>query len=513
MNTKSAQTHTTKACLYHLHKEVSLALPFFRYCEVFNASNYVFLLDSAKNSGNLGEYSYLGADPYLIFNAKRNGNSLAHGAQIIQTTFKSEAGTSFAEPQLSNYTQDPFVRLQELVAQYSPNKVIIKDSPFALNGGAVGYFGYEAGYFIEDLPDQGADDLSLPDIYLGFYDLILCYNHKKQKAYASIIGRGTHPEMAIQNANAVFANINKRLHQFDASFNSTQQEAYNLKGTDLPKLNVNGASKETYCEHIKTCLEHIKQGNVYEVCLTHRLEAAYCGSGWELYKQLRIVNPAPFSSYLRFPEAEVISSSPERFLKLDNNKVIESRPIKGTRPRGNTPEKDNAYQQDLQQAVKDRAENIMIVDLVRNDLGKVSTIGSVSVPDLFVVEQYATVWQLVSTVRGQLKPELDGFDLLRATFPGGSMTGAPKIEAMKIIDSLEPVKRGVYSGAIGYIDYSGVLDLNIVIRTIILKDKTCYFNVGGAIVANSDPLDEYIETMDKAVALKQAIARAIHLKL
>jgi aminodeoxychorismate synthase component I len=257
---------------------------------------------------------------------------------------------------------------------------------------------------------------------------------------------------------------------------------------------------------VQTVKDHIAAGDVYQVCLTHRHETPLVGgSAWDLYKELRRINPAPFASFLRFPEVEIVSSSPERFLKVDASGLAECRPIKGTRPRGKTPVEDERLRNELQNSPKDRAENVMIVDLVRNDFGRVCRYGSVLVPDFLTIEEYATVFQMVSTVEGRLAEGRDRFDLIRACFPGGSMTGAPKIEAMKIIDTIEPVTRGIYSGAIGYLDFRGAMDLSMVIRTIIVKDGRCYFHVGGGIVADSDPAAEYQETQDKAKALTMAI--------
>jgi aminodeoxychorismate synthase component I len=264
--------------------------------------------------------------------------------------------------------------------------------------------------------------------------------------------------------------------------------------------------ESSYGRAVQTVKDHIVAGDVYQVCLTHRLEAHLEGeSAWDLYRELRRINPAPFASFLRFPEVEIVSSSPERFLKIDQNGMAESRPIKGTRPRGKTPAEDESLRNELRGSAKDQAENVMIVDLVRNDFGRVCEYRSVQVPDFLAIEPYATVFQMVSTVQGRLAPGRDRFDLIRACFPGGSMTGAPKIEAMKIIDQLEPVTRGIYSGAIGYLDFRGPMDLSMVIRTIIVKDGRCYFHVGGGIVADSDPQDEYRETLDKARALVEAI--------
>jgi len=261
-----------------------------------------------------------------------------------------------------------------------------------------------------------------------------------------------------------------------------------------------------YCRLVETVKNHIAAGDVYQVCLTRRLDAPLSGgSAWDLYRELRRINPAPFASFLNFPEVQIVSSSPERFLALGPDGTAESRPMKGTRPRGDSVESDRRLRRDLTDSIKDRAENLMIVDLVRNDFGRVCRFGSVIVPDFMAIEDYATVFQMVSTIRGRLAEGCDAIDLIQACFPGGSMTGAPKIEAMKIIDRLEPVKRGIYSGAIGYLDFAGAMDWSMTIRTIVVKNGQCYFHIGGGIVADSDPLAEFRETEDKARALIAAI--------
>jgi aminodeoxychorismate synthase component I len=263
-----------------------------------------------------------------------------------------------------------------------------------------------------------------------------------------------------------------------------------------------------YMDAVRKAREHIFAGDVFEVCLTHRFESDFAADAFDLYTELRRINPAPFASYLNLPGVKIVSSSPERFLRLERDRKCTSRPIKGTRPRGQTPGEDQALHQDLLSSTKDRAENMMIVDLVRNDFGRVCEVGTVDVSELMIIEKYATVFQMVSTIVGKLEEGKDGLDLVQACFPGGSMTGAPKIEAMTIIDALEPVKRGIYSGSIGYLDFSGNLDLNIVIRTILVKDGKAYFQVGGAVVADSDPRGEYLETLDKARALVRALTTA-----
>jgi len=245
----------------------------------------------------------------------------------------------------------------------------------------------------------------------------------------------------------------------------------------------------------------------FEVNLSQRFEAKLSITPYELYKRLRQINPAPFACYLGFDEVSVVSASPERFLRIRGD-WVETRPIKGTRPRGKTPEKDEALAKELLGSAKDRAENIMIVDLERNDLGRVCRFGTVKVTELAILEVFPTVFHLTSTVVGRLREGKNGIDLLKASFPGGSITGAPKVRAMEIIDELEPTRRSVYTGNIGYLSFNGDLDLSIVIRTFLAKGRKAYFQVGGAVVYDSDPEVEYQETLDKARALVNAINMA-----
>ncbi len=254
--------------------------------------------------------------------------------------------------------------------------------------------------------------------------------------------------------------------------------------------------------------DEIEAGNVYQANLTQRVEGPFDGDPWQVYRALRRVNPAPFACYVELDDVTVAGSSPERFLRVGADGLAESRPIKGTRPRGGSPGEDAALRRELAGSEKDRAENLMIVDLVRNDLGRVCETGSVEVPELMAIEEYASVFQLVSTVAGRLRDDRDAFDLVRATFPPGSMTGAPKIAAMQLLDRLEPVRRGLYSGAIGYFDARGGADLCVVIRTLFFQGERVLLHAGGGVVADSDPQEEWRESWVKARALLAALAEA-----
>jgi para-aminobenzoate synthetase component 1 len=279
-----------------------------------------------------------------------------------------------------------------------------------------------------------------------------------------------------------------------------------LRSEDLELYGVEAVTEpERYRGLVQAAREHIFAGDVFELCLTQRFDTEFAGRGIDLYAAMRSINSAPMGAYMRFPELEVLSCSPERFLQVNSQRWVETRPIKGTRRRGQTTLEDEALAVDLATALKDSAENVMIVDLARNDLGRVCDFGTVTVPTLRAVERYSSVFQLVSTVRGRLRQDTTSVGLLRAAFPGGSMTGAPKVEAMRLINGMEDSRRGVFSGAIGYMNYSGELDLSIVIRTVIKRGDALSFHTGGAVTSDSQPADEYQETLDKACALVRAI--------
>ena len=471
---------------------IDLALPFWRYGAMFGPSACAFLLDSAMAPERLGRYSFLGGDPCALITGRRTRRAdLAMGLSL--TTWRSADGVVLDSPALREWSGDPFVALRDLQSEYQPGPSEKMTPGGHFQSGLIGYFGYETGYAIEDLPDTGEDDLQLPDFAFMVVDEVLCHDHRTGDTTLSIIDRG--------NTDARVQDWRSRI----AAIEADNKKPDSARGADSLTVRAHFTEDE-YCAAVQKCREHIFAGDVFEVCLTHRLEMDLAGDPWELFGILRKINPAPFASWLQFPGFQVASTSPERFLSIGEDRIVESRPIKGTRPRGADAGEDARLRDELAASDKDRAENVMIVDLVRNDLGRVAEIGSVEVPELQIIEEYATVFQMVSTVRARLREDRDAFDLVRACFPGGSMTGAPKIEAMKIIDAIEPVKRGVYSGAIGYFDHGGTMDLSIVIRAIVCKDGRATFGVGGAVVADSEPEAEYQETLDKARALIAAVS-------
>lgn len=442
---------------------------------------YPFLLDSALIVEGLGRYSIMGADPFLIFRSK---------GDRIWIEFRNEVVTKAG---------DPLEELRSLLKGFGLNP---PDICLPFYGGAVGYFSYDLGRIFERIPELAYDDLQTPDIFLGFYDIVIVVDRVEEEAY--IVSTG-FPEL---NPQAAEKRAKMRMDRVSSLIeDSNDPISMDSFSPGFPISLESNFEMESYCRAVQRVREYIAAGDVYQVNLSQRFSLPKKVEPWELYKRLREINPAPMAAFLDTGEMKIVCSSPERFLKV-RGKHVETRPIKGTRPRGRDPDEDRRLRDELLNSEKDRAELIMIVDLERNDLGRVCEIGSVRVPEIYRIEEYATVFHLVSTVVGELSENKDFMDLLRASFPGGSITGAPKIRAMEIIEELEPVRRGVYTGSIGYIGFDGDADLNIVIRTFVFKGDRIYFQVGGGVVIDSDPYGEYMETMDKARALIMALGLA-----
>ena len=427
----------------------------------FLDSDHPVLLDSALLPQGLGRYSYITADPFLVVRSKGDHVQIVEGDRRTVSE------------------DNPFTVIRRLLSAYRAENAPA-GPPF--HGGAIGYFGYEMGGLLERLPEKAVDDLDLPDMTVGFYDWTLAFDHLDDRAWIvttrfSREGRLQWVQDRIELGQNTLRPTNGRVGvAMDLRSNFTRRQ---------------------YMDAVERVKKYIVAGDIYQANISQRFEATVDTDDWTLYRALRSSTSAPFGAFLRLPEFTILSASPEQFLHVED-RFVQTRPMKGTRPRGVTPEHDAQLRRELSNSVKDRAENIMIVDLLRNDLGRVCAPGTVLTPELFSVEQYPNVHQLVSSVTGRLRPEHDVIDLLKACFPGGSVTGAPKIRAMEIIDEIEPVQRSVYCGAIGYIGFDGSMQLSIPIRTMLKKGRQVYFQVGGGIVADSDPEAEYQETLDKA---------------
>lgn len=441
---------------------------------------FSFFLDSGMDPQRLGRYSFIGSEPFLVFKSKGKRSFICRNG-----IWEAKEG-------------NPFNVLQELLRSYT---IAAEDLPVPVAAGAFGYFAYDLGWQLERLPNWAEDDLCLPDCYVGFYDRLVIIDHLEHKAYLTSTGL---PE---KGAGSTFY-ARKRLSELELLIEYSSNIFSDNSEEDFPLMDISTLTRhftrKTYCEAVQKAKDYIAAGDIFQVNLSQRFSCPLIESPWNLYRRLRRINPAPFAAYLSYPELVVASASPERFLQVRDGQ-IETRPIKGTRPRSSDPFEDERMRNELLNSTKDKAELVMIVDLERNDLGRVCSFGSVHVPELFCLEEYATVFHLVSTVKGTLSPGRDLVDLLKATFPGGSITGAPKIRAMEIIEELEPVKRSIYTGSIGYLGFDGSADLSIVIRTFIIKDQIAYFQVGGGLTADSDPDAEYWETFHKARALMRAL--------
>lgn len=420
---------------------------------------YALCFKSGGLEGNSGRYTVLAAQPYMRFESEQ-GRVRRIDAQGL--THK--------------HTGCPF----ELIKAHMPAPVA-SDLPFT--GGLMGYWGYELGSALEPSVPRSLDDIAMPDMLLGLYDWVIVVD--EQAKTAELIQQGLHPQAEQIWERNVETFTRARLH--------TEPKDFEIAGE--AQSNMSYAQYQRAFEQVQY---HLQQGDCYQVNLAQRFNVPFKGNYWGLFCEMQQRNPAPFSAFMRLPHSAIISCSPERFLSYKKGRV-ETKPIKGTLPRDQNPEL-------LSNSEKDRAENLMIVDLMRNDIGKVCKPGSVCVPKLFDIESYTSVHHLVSTVQGELQDNLSAIDLLKACFPGGSITGAPKISAMQKIANLEPHARHIYCGSLGYINYAGDMDTNIAIRTGVATQNNFYFWAGGGIVADSQCAQEYQECFDKIKPFMELLA-------
>lgn len=431
---------------------------------VFKDKINTILLDSSKEDKVLSKFSFIGINPFMIFESK--------GQEAFINKVKVQG--------------DPFIVLESLIEKYKCDNNNYNNIP--LISGAIGYISYDTGRILERLPDTSDEDFNISDMKFIFYRNIIVFDLENNKQYiTSITDYGYNEELDCLEEKIGLATIikEKNFESVNSSFKSNFE-------------------KEDYKNTITKLKNYIVNGDVYIANMTQRFYTENQEESFEIYKKLRTINKAPFSAYMNFEDFQVISSSPERFIEINKGKVV-TRPIKGTRPRGQNEEEDIKNSLELINSEKDRAELLMVVDLERNDLSKVCKPHSVKVTELFKLEKYATVFHLVSTVEGILKDDVSAVKCIRECFPGGSITGTPKIRAMEIIEELEGLKRNLYTGSIGYFDFRGNADFNIAIRTIIKKENKAYFGVGGGITYDSIEEDEYNETLDKARALMRVL--------
>jgi para-aminobenzoate synthetase component 1 len=418
-------------------------------------------LDSAAPDDR-ERFSILVADPYVTLRTRGAVTEIAARGAAARESLRL-----------------PFELVRE---QLGDAGVAAQGLPFS--GGAVGYFGYDLGRRLERIPAIAAADIAMPDLAIGLYDWAVVIDHAARRTW--LVGNG-RDERTFAEWPRLVARLSAEPPPPPAPFRVRTRPVSNL-------------DRGAYAAAFHAVKEHVRRGDCYQVNLTQRFSAQADGDAWHAYVRLREINPAPFAAYLDLPDGKVVCSSPERFLRLRDGRV-ETKPIKGTRPRSKDPARDRALAEELRTSAKDRAENVMIVDLLRNDLGKCCVPGSVRASNLFDIESFASVHQLVSTVEGRLAQGMHALDLVAACFPGGSITGAPKVAAMKIIEELEPQRRSVYCGSIGYVGFDGNMDTNIAIRTLVQQGGRVYTWAGGGVVADSNVDAEYQESLDKAAAM------------
>lgn len=447
-----------------LIEEIQTNLDAFDIYSLFKEDKTVTLLDSGMDAENLGRYSFIGLNAFSTF--KYDNNVCSVNNEKIKGT-------------------NPFKELKKLINKYKiENKT---ELPYI--AGAMGYLSYDLGRVIEKLPSMAVEDVKIPDCYFYFYDNAIILDNLKKKTFITALGILDIKQNSIKKIKDIISR-GKKVQYFEVKDNDTEF--------------ISNFGKDEYINTVEKVRQYIRSGDIYITNLTQRFHCKTNRKAYDIYRDLRYINPAPFSAFINIEDFNMVCSSPERFLKIRNN-MVETRPIKGTRPRGNNEEEDLKNKRELMNSGKDKSELLMIVDLERNDISKVCMPNSVKVTELFKLEEYSTVFHLVSTVVGKLKSEYDSVDCLEACFPGGSITGAPKIRSMEIIDELEPNRRNIYTGSIGYLGFEGNADLNIVIRTIFIKDGTAYMGVGGGITWESDTKAEYDETLDKARALMRVL--------
>lgn len=454
------------------------------------------LLESCRVNNTTGRYSFVAAEPYLIF--------CSRGDEIELSLPAAPSGRYGRRVVLK---RRPLQKLRELMSNYRTSR---RDGLPPFTGGAVGFFSYDFVHQFERLPRTCTDDLGIPESYFIFVDAVVAFDHIENRAWLIVNPGAREQELGFRRPEPdewprLYDEAVSRMGRLISMLEGAFLRVDDGKRLDRPPALIPEMQKDHFERMAARCKEYIAAGDIYQANLSQRFKAELPDiDPLKLYSVLRQVNPSPFAAYLDFGDLQIVSSSPERLVRLQNG-IADTRPIAGTRKRGLDFKETEQLSMELLTNDKERAEHIMLLDLERNDLGKVCNYGTVRVDELMTIEDYSHVIHIVSNVRGELSEGKDAFDLIRAMFPGGTITGVPKVRCMEIIDELEPTARGPYTGSLGYISNSGDMDMNIIIRTFIVKGKKAYIQVGAGIVADSDPSREYAETLQKAEALKKSL--------
>jgi len=451
---------------------------------------YAFLLESVEGGEKWARYSFLGSEPSMVFTAKGRRLTVRHADGRAETL---EA-------------RNPFDALRALLARFKP--VAVPGLP-RFQGGAVGFLSYDMVRHVEKMPRRAKDDLKLPDAVFMFTDSLLVFDNLRHRLL--VIGNAHVTSRDPASLDRAYDEAVDRIQALLAKLRRPARPSAPLTFPAVEPLVAMGEEgftstmdEATFMERVRQAKEYIASGDAYQIVVSRRLDTELRADPFTIYRALRTINPSPYLFFLRLGKTTIVGSSPEVLVRLEDDRV-EERPIAGTHPRGRTEAEDDKLASEMQSDPKERAEHVMLVDLGRNDVGRVSTIGSVEVTDFMVVERYSHVMHLVSHVRGRLEPGRDAFHVLEACFPAGTLTGAPKIRAMEIIEELEPTRRGPYGGAVGYVSYSGNLDSCITIRTVVCHGGRASIQVGAGIVADSDPKTEWLETCSKSRGMLLAL--------
>ncbi|QDT65092.1 anthranilate synthase component I [Calycomorphotria hydatis] len=460
--------------------------PISAYCRLRRGGSS-FLFESVVGGERIGRYSFLGSDPFLTISAHENEVTIADGEGNVQEQYQVD---------------DPLDELQKLLDKY--RAVEVPELP-RFCGGAVGYTGYDVVRYTESLPNAPTDDRHLPDMHFAFYDRMVVFDQINKTVMVI-----AHADPDTDDAAAEY---HLACRKVDELARDMQRGFADLQITDVdvvadPDIQwQSNFTKLGFEDAVRRCKEYIEAGDIFQVVLSQRLRYETQARPLDIYRALRVVNPSPFMFLLSTPQSDLVGCSPEIMVRVEDGHVT-IRPLAGTRIRGANEEEDNRLAEELLADPKERAEHVMLIDLARNDVGRVAEFGSVKLSDVMVVEKYSHVMHITSNVTGNLREGTTALDALRAGLPAGTVSGAPKVRAMEIIDDLEPHRRGPYAGAVGYIDFTGNMDTCIALRTIVMSGQTAYLQAGAGIVADSDPASEYQETLNKAKVLLKAIQLA-----